>query len=507
MQGGLSLAEVAALLAVAQDYSFGQPAGAQLRAAVLAQEFASAAGFDELERGDVWWTSTLRFLGCTGHAYETALVLGDEIDLRARSLRFDSGNLVEVFREMLNRAGPGRSGLGRVGPMLGLLATGKRFAAENFRAACEVADAFALRLQLSESVRGALAANFERWNGRGLPAGLEGAEIPRPMRLAQISQEFEVYARFDGVDTAVRVVGARSGKSYDPTLAHVVCQEGPRVWGEVGALDPWDEALSRAPSTLTLDPAATRECLLVLADFADLKSPWTIGHSRAVAELVGAVCGDSAADAALVHDLGRVAVANTVWDKAGSLTRDERDRVETHTLVTDQLLRRIPYLCAFADIAVAAHERLDGSGYHRRLGGGHLAETARVLAAADCYQAMVSERPHRAAHSPVEAAAELRAMAKAGMLGAEAIEGVLAAAGHPRSARAAFPGGLTAREAEVLGLLARGLTTRQIAARLVISPKTADHHIQSIYSKIGSSTRGAAALFATEHGLVAAAPE
>ena len=152
MQWGITLAEVAALLAVAQDYSFGQPAGAQLRATVLAQEFATAAGFDPLERDDTWWTSTLRFLGCTGHAYETALVLGDEIDLRARSLRFDSGNLVEVFREMLDRAGPGRTGLGRVGPMLGLLATGKRFATANFRAACEVADAFAVRLQLSDSV-------------------------------------------------------------------------------------------------------------------------------------------------------------------------------------------------------------------------------------------------------------------------------------------------------------------------------------------------------------------
>ena len=387
--------------------------------------------------------------------------------------------------------------------MLGLLATGKRFATANFRAACEVADAFAVRLQLSDSVRTALGANFERWNGRGLPAGLKAEQIPRPMRLAQISQEFEVYARFDGVDTAVSVVAARRGKSYDPGLADVVCAEGPRVWAEVGELDPWDEAMSRAPSGLSLDAVAAHECLLVLADFADLKSPWTNGHSRAVAELVGEVCGADAAAAALLHDLGRVAVSNTVWDKAGKLTRDERDRVESHTLVTDQLLRRLPALAALADVAVAAHERLAGGGYHRRLGRGQLSEPARVLAAADCYQAMVSDRPHRPALSPDAAAAELREMAGRGELGSEEVERVLAAAGHARKARTSFPAGLSAREAEVLGLLARGLTTKEIAERLVISPKTAGHHIQAIYAKIGSSTRGAAALFATEHGLVA----
>ena len=115
---------------------------------------------------------------------------------------------------------------------------------------------------------------------------------------------------------------------------------------------------------------------------------------------------DPAAEAAaLVHDLGRVAVPNTIWDKPGPLTRDERDRAETHALVTDQLLRRVPYTATLAGSACAAHERLDGSGYHRRVGGAHLDEAQRVIAAADCYQAMTSDRPHRAALAPADAAA------------------------------------------------------------------------------------------------------
>ena len=205
-----------------------------------------------------------------------------------------------------------------------------------------------------------------------------------------------------------------------------------------------------------------------------------------------------------MHDLGCVAVPNTIWDKPGPLTRDERDRVETHALVTDQLLRRVSYTATLAGSAGAAHERVDGSGYHRRVNSAHLDEAQRVIAAADCYQAMTSARPYRGANAPEDAATELRAMSAAGRLDGEAVERVLAAAGHRRAARPPLPAGLTAREAGVLRLLALGLTTRQVADRLVISAKTADHHVQHIYTKIGVSTRGAAALFAIEHGILAA---
>jgi len=199
-----------------------------------------------------------------------------------------------------------------------------------------------------------------------------------------------------------------------------------------------------------------------------------------------------------------VAVANTIWDKPASLTRDEKDKVETHALVTDQLLRRVPVTAALADVVSGTHERLDGSGYHRRLPAAHLDDSQRIVAVADCYQAIVSDRPHRPARTAEDAAKELRAMVDAGQLDGEAVERVLAAAGHRRAARRAFPAGLTAREVEVLRLLALGLTTRHVAERLVISPKTADHHVQHIYAKIGVSTRGAATLFAIERGILPA---
>ena len=504
MRCAVTQVEIAALLAVAQDHAFGQPPGAQLRAVVLAQHLATSAGSDSAEQATTWWTSALRFLGCTGHAFDTAVVFGDEIELRAESLQADGANPLELLRLMVSHAGPGLSGTGRLRSVLAVLAGGKKAAELNFRMACEVADVFAIRLGLDEPVRAALASNFERWNGRGLPTGRKGTAIPRPMRIAQVAQELEVLARIEGIGRALEIVTARRAKAYDPELADLVIEEATGWWEAVEPLDPWDTALAVAPRSAPLGDAAVRESLLVLADFADLKSPWTSGHSRAVAELAREACGPAAEAAALLHDLGRVAVPNTIWDKPGPLTRDERDRAESHALVTDQLLRRVPYTASLAGPAAAAHERVDGSGYHRRVTGTHLDEAQRVVAAADCYQAMTSDRPHRGAHSPKDAASELRAMSAAGRLDGEAVERVLAAAGHRRAARPPLPAGLTAREAEVLQLLTLGLTTRQVADRLVISAKTADHHVQHVYTKIGVSTRGAAALFAIEHGILTA---
>jgi HD-GYP domain-containing protein (c-di-GMP phosphodiesterase class II) len=502
--GELRLAEVAALLAVAQDYAFGQSSGSQLRATVLGQHLATAAGAEAAEREATWWTSCLRFLGCTGHAFETAVVFGDEIELRAKSLRVDASNPADFMRLMLSRAGPGKSGPSRMRSVLALLAGGKKGAELNFRMACEVADGFAIRLGLGEAVRAALATNFERWNGRGFPKGIGGIGIPRPMRIAQLSHELEVLARIEGVEQAFQIVRRRRGKAYDPELVDLVLQQAAGWWKAVEQADPWDAALAVAPRGTPLSDAEVHEALLVLADFADLKSPWTSGHSRGVATLAREACGPAAEAAALVHDLGRVAVPNTIWDKPAPLTRDERDRAESHALVTDQLLRRVPYTAALAEVACGAHERADGSGYYRRVGSANLDRAQRVIAAADCYQAMTSVRPHRDARSPQAAAAELRAMSAAGKLDLDAVDRVLAAAGQRRAVtRPTLPAGLSTREAEVLRLLTLGLTTRQIADRLVISAKTADHHVQHIYNKIGVSTRGAAALFAIEHGIFA----
>jgi DNA-binding CsgD family transcriptional regulator len=205
----------------------------------------------------------------------------------------------------------------------------------------------------------------------------------------------------------------------------------------------------------------------------------------------------------LLHDLGRASVPNGIWDKPGPLTDGEWERVRLHAYYTERIVDRVTALKPLAAIAGMHHERLDGSGYHRRSTRAEIGAPARILAAADAYQALTQPRAHRPALGPGEAARELEAMAKSGRLDTECVRHVLSAAGQPaRQARAEWPAGLTEREVEVLRLICRGGTKKQVATLLSISPSTADHHVRHIYAKAGVQTRAGATLFALEHDLL-----
>jgi DNA-binding CsgD family transcriptional regulator len=174
-----------------------------------------------------------------------------------------------------------------------------------------------------------------------------------------------------------------------------------------------------------------------------------------------------------------------------------------HPYLSERMLALCPALAGLGRIAVEHHERLDGSGYPRALSGDAVGTSARLLAAADCYQAMCEMRPHRPARTPAEAASELRSEVTAGRLDGDAVRAVLRAAGHRVGRRREWPAGLTKREVEVLRLLARGLSNKEIAQELTITPGTAGSHIEHIYTKIDASNRAQASLFALKHGLMA----
>jgi hypothetical protein len=165
----------------------------------------------------------------------------------------------------------------------------------------------------------------------------------------------------------------------------------------------------------------------------------------------------------------------------------EWELVRLHAYHGERALARSPRLAPLGVIAGAHHERLDGSGYHRGSAGARLPVEARLLAAADCYQAMTHARPYRERLDPERAAGELQAQVRAGRLDGAAVQAVLTVADHTGKAGSrAFPAGLSDREAQVLTLLARGNSNRQIASQLGITPKTAGHHVEHLYAKIGS---------------------
>jgi HD-GYP domain-containing protein (c-di-GMP phosphodiesterase class II) len=513
----LRLAEFVATLALAQDNAFGQPLESQLRSCLLASWLCEAARLDQEVRETAYWVALLRYVGCTGHAHEVATLFGDDIAIRARTLVHDAGNPTEVMGDVVEYATAGHSEQERDQIMTMLQETAHEWAVHNFRSGCEVADMLVERLDFGSDVREALAFTFERWNGKGFPTHTGGEAIPLAMRVVHVSHDMEAIGRIFSPERAVEVARDRSGSTYDPAIAEVFVEHGLDWFGQLREADPWDAVLALEPEPRRmLEGEALGRALVVAADFIDLKSPYMGGHSRRCARLAtdaAQVLGlaDDVSErlrrAALVHDFGTSAVSNSILDKPGPLTRTEFDRVELHPMLTEQMLRRSPALAAFNAVASAHHEKCDGSGYHKRVRSDTSDAAACVLAATEVYVGLTTERADRPAFADADASAELRRLEAEGVLEPRATRAVLVAAGHGEPVarsrkRPENPGGLSRREVDVLQLAARGLTTRQIADRLVISPKTVDHHIQHIYNKIAVSTRAAAALWAMQHEIV-----
>ena len=513
----LRLGELVATLALAQDNAFGQPLESQLRSCLLATWICEAAGFEEETCETAYWAALLRYVGCTGHAHEVATIFGDEIAIRAQTLVHDAANPAEVMRDVMAFATAGRAPDERDEIVRMIQESAREWAVYNFSSGCEVADMLVQRLDFGPGVREALRFTFERWNGNGYPAHAQGDAIPVAMRVVHLSHDMEAIGRLFSPEHALDAARDRRDRTYDPALADLFVAHGAGWFDRLGEIEPWDAVLAAEPEPhRVLAGDELDEALTVVADFIDLKSPYMGGHSRRCADLAAdaaAVLGLAEEDvtrlrrAALVHDFGTTVVPNSIWDKPGVLTRTEFDRVELHPMLTEQMLRRSPALALLNTFACAHHEKCDGSGYHKRVRADADDLGACILAATEIYVGLTAERADRQPFSPGDAAAELRRLESQGVLEPRASRAVLVAAGHgepraPSGKRHVNPGGLTRREVDVLRLAARGLTTREIADRLYISPKTADHHIQHIYGKIDVSTRAAAALWAMQHAVV-----
>ncbi len=506
------LIDLLAMLSLASDLAFGQPAEYGMRACLVAMRLAGSLGLDRSAQRDTYYVALLRWIGCTSHAHELSVAFGDEIAARARFALVDFGRPAEVLLELVRHSGEGRPLAERLRVLASVLAAGSRTAEYNFRTSCEVARLLAARLGFEPPVLTALTQTFERWDGRGFPAGVAGDRIALPARITQLAYDLEVFMRDGGPETAVSMARRRSGGAYDPGLVDCLRARASELLAPPDEGKAWEQLAATEPEPQRwLHGDRLDAALEVLADYADLKSPFTGGHSRGVAALAAeAALGSGLSEgeardvrrAGLVHDLGRAGVPNSIWDKPGPLTPSEQERVRLHPYYTERALARVPPLAPLLDAAALHHERLDGFGYHRGLKGAQLPFPAQLVAAADGYHAMLEPRSHRPERTPEAAAGELRAMVRAGRLGSEAVEAVLAAAGHRTGRHHPWPAGLTGREVEVLRLAARGASNKEIARALSISDRTIAHHVQHIYEKIGVSTRGAAALFAIEHGLL-----
>jgi HD-GYP domain-containing protein (c-di-GMP phosphodiesterase class II)/DNA-binding CsgD family transcriptional regulator len=508
-QPGVRLAELVATLSLGTDLGLGQPMEHVIRLTWIALRMGELLGFDQAQRAEIYYAGLLAWVGCHTDAYEQAKWFGDDIALKAAFRHNpDPGPLV-----LLSSIGAGRPLLERARLRLAFFGAARRGDLVDLRNHWLAADTLAEQLGLGDEVRQSLKESFERWDGKGA-FGAKGEDIRLTSRLVYLADVVAVFHQSGGVDAAVAVARERSGTHFDPGLVDLFCRQASDLLDGLDSGTNWDTVIAAEPQLKLLVPANQLDDVLgAIGDFADLKSPYTVGHSRGVANLAAEAARIQGlpADAVLLlhragllHDFGRLGVSNAIWDKRGSLTQAEMERVRLHPYLSERMLAFSPLLAPLGAIAVQHHERLDGSGYPRGLLADAITPAGRILGAADAYHAMTELRPHRLARSPEEAAAELRAEVTAGRLDGDAANAVLRAAGHRVSTRRDWPAGLTTREVEVLKLVACGYSDKEIAERLVIAVKTARHHVERIYSKIGASNRARASLFAMRHGLMTA---
>ena len=513
MSGRLRLADLLGGLSVAADLGFGLPAEQAMRSCLIGSALARRLGRSEEEVRDVFYATLLLHVGCTAVAHETAAFAGDERAFLAQVARTNLADRKEMLTRLVPAATRGLPPLRRARTMARMVAGGEAFARLHDTGSCEVSSATARRLGLGEGVQRALYEIYEWWKGGWVPRGLSGEQICLPARVARVAGEAAVFEELGDATATSRALRERAGSILDPSVVDVFVANADELLAEARAGDPRQRILEVEP-----EPAVERaesdlvEVAEAFADLGDLRTPWTHGHSTGVAALATGAARRLRLDtrtvarpevAALLHDLGRAAITNAIWEKPAPLTVAEWEQVRMHPYYSERILAASEALRPMSSLAGKHHERLDGSGYHRACAGRDLSVPERLLAAADAFQAATQERPHRSALGREQAAEELRREARAGRLDADCVAAVLEAAGERRGpVRDLSPGGLSEREIEVVRLVAAGLSNPEIARKLVVSRRTAEHHVQHVYRKLGVSSRAAVALFAHEHGLV-----
>jgi putative nucleotidyltransferase with HDIG domain len=426
----IAYSDLISALSFAIDLTEGAVPGHALRSCVLGMRIGAAVGMAKPELAALYYALLLKDIGCSSNAARMCQIVGG--DDRAvkngakladwtRPLRPDKDTLKLLWHQVL----PGANALARLLRIARLAMTQHTNNEEMIAMRCERGAQIAQQLGLSDKTSEAIHALDEHWDGKGYPDHLRGEEIPLLSRVLAVAQHLDVFATERNPELAISVLCERRSRWFDPELVNVVIKldEEGRLWSQCLATDPSEK--TRA-IVLEMQPDLSHQIEAdeidriceAFAAVVDAKSPFTYRHSKGVAEtaaaLAGALCLSTervqlVRRAALLHDLGKLAVPNTILDKSGDLTADEWDIVVQHPRLTKEILARIDSFAELAEIAGAHHEKLDGSGYPDGLSGDQLCLEARIIAVADIYQAMTEGRPYRAGMSHGEA---MRTMTK-----------------------------------------------------------------------------------------------
>jgi HD-GYP domain-containing protein (c-di-GMP phosphodiesterase class II) len=406
----LLLAELLSALGYALDLTEGQPAGHSVRCCWIGMKIGRELDLAESELRDLYYVLLLKDLGCSSNAARICqLYLTDDFSFK-RDFKSIDGSLPQALRFVLGHTGL-QAGLSeRFRAILNVFRNGGEIARELIETRCQRGADIARRMRFPEPVALGIRDLDEHWNGGGKPAGLQGAAISLYARIALIAQVVDVFFMTGGQEPAFREVANRSGTWFDPAIAAAFGRAalGPDFWRGLGSPDIEKAVMELAPSgeTEVVDDDYLDDIAAAFAQVIDSKSPYTHGHSGRVtlfSDMIAEELGLTAERrrwlrrVALLHDIGKLGVSNTILDKPGKLDDGEWTAMRRHAAFTEEILSRIGIFSELAFVAGAHHERLDGKGYPRGLSGDAIPLETRIVSAADIFDALTAERPYRAA--------------------------------------------------------------------------------------------------------------
>ena len=411
--GRVRVAELVAALSLGIDLGFGQPMEHVLRQCLIALKLAEHAGLDADSRAAVYYTALLVNVGCHTDAHEQAKWFGDDIAMKSRKYDYDMRS-VRGAASAMRLLGAGHPPLHRFRLGIEFAVSGHRELDGMMDQHAKMTRLLAEQLGFAGAVLDGVGAAYERWDGQGWPGRVGGEDIAVPARIAQLAEFAEVAHRVGGVEAAVALARERSGKQFDPVLAALFQKEAADILAGAGTVQTWDAVIAAERPWPSWCPrmSSTPGCLpspissiLSRRTRSDIRLPsLTSPPPPGLAQNLPAGDLRLLRRAGLVLGFGRLGVSNAIWDKPGPLGPGERERVRMQPYFTARMLGQSAALAPLGALAAQHRERLDGSGYPRGVSGRSISQPARVLGAADVYQAMREPRPHRAARSADEAA-------------------------------------------------------------------------------------------------------
>ena len=404
-------------LSYALDITEGEPPGHARRTCQIGMRIAAELKLDADARSRLFYALLLKDAGCSANSAKMAALFGaDDHVAKRTSKRVDWSGRLPAFAWSVRTVAPRGSLRARLDRLLAIKAEGEVTRAL-MQARCDRGAEIALMLGFEAETAEAIRALDEHWDGGGQPRGLRSEEIPLLGRILCLAQTVDIFHTAGGVRAAWAVARRRRGRWFDPALVDALeaVRSDSAFWaslreGDAAAWEPEDRLL-------TADDALLDRIADAFAGIVDAKSPWTYRHSDRTCVITMSVASGLGADAgslrdlrrtALLHDVGKLAVSNRILDKPARLTEAEFALVREHPVVTERILERVPGCVHLAPVAGAHHERLDGSGYPRGLKASELTLPMRLLAVADVYEALTSDRPYRPALTSHDALAIMR---------------------------------------------------------------------------------------------------